>query len=1388
MNDTERRFHETWLGMVQPSEGLVVSVAVLVENQCMAKQARDVQDALRACTQELSDGGAIVPDLQVLLATVLGLSDELLEPSVKLPKPLRLYVPEGKQELRPTRALRRRSDPKDRPKEEADLPAAALAGRDYAALFWDVPPEVDLDKPESVTGPWEYPAQAKFDRLLRECRVPIGILSNGRELRLVFAPHGESSGWLSFRVADMCTVGGRPILDAFVMLLGRERWFGVSAEQQLPALLEQSRRQQANVTTALSGQVFEALEELLSGFAAASERDAQALLREALERGDGHVYSGLLTLLLRLVFVLYCEDRGLLPVESSLYGQHYSVLALFDQLERDHGRYPDSMERRYGAYARLVSLFRAIFLGVQHGDLNLPARQGQLFDPNEYPFLEGWRSGSAPLTDAEARSAVNVPALSDGTIYRVLQKLILLGGQRLSYRALDVEQIGSVYEALMGFDVERLSHGLNSGAVRIKVGSKRGAARVWVEAARLLELPAARRPKWLQDELGFDKTVAANIAEAVESAKDARSALDALEPLSGKARERVGPNALVIQPGLERRRTSSHYTPRSLSEPIVRKTLDPLIRAMGERPSSDALLNLVICDPAVGSGAFLVAACRYLADHVVAAWTREVGDETAALPFGAAAGGAASIGGSGKTKLQLVADAHDDVVNHARRLVAQRCLYGVDKNPYAVQLARLSLWLVTMAKDEPFTFVDHAVRHGDSLVGLDFDQIRAFHWNAGHKYEQLTTTASALHEALSEGIDLRKRILALAGDGSPEAQHEKVQLLNDAQDALERVRLVGDLVVGAFFASDNDKDRERERTRRLDLVNRWLGTNNFAEEDELRALLVELRTEVRRTQTPFHWMLEFPEVFYIERPDPLDGGKVNGAAMVDAFVGNPPFAGKNRISEAAGQSYIPWLQATHEGAHGAADLSAHFFRRAEHLLGTHGTIGLIATDAISQGDTRSSGLQPIVRRGALIYAASSELRWSGDADVFVSVVHLAKGRPASTIDAYWLDEKRVSAISSRLRAGAERADAENLQSNANLSFQGAIIRGAGFILTPDERADLIARSPHNETRIFPYIGGEEVNTSCTQAFERYVINFGAMPLEEAERWPDLMKIVRERVKPERDSRDHNPIAAREKKLWWLYRSDVPETRAAIAGLGRCLVNSQVSKHLVFAFQPTTRIFAHTLNVYPFERSGILAVMQSRVHEVWARFLSSEFGSSSIGAVLRYTPSDCFRTFPFPVEDPRSVIPHLELVGEQLYRARATFMVEIGQGLTKTYNALKDPACTDPRVFALRTQHEEMDAAVLAAYGWSDIAVPPFCIATPADRAALQSFEDEVLDRLFLLNAERAKKEAVLGRGGKKAKPTPKPRQAKAASIGETAAARPPRKKPGPGGQGSLGWD
>ncbi len=1279
MSDVETRFHETWLGMVQPTDGLVVSVPVLVEAQCFQRLPPKVQEKLhRLCPEVSIEEGRPrrIEDLSAFLAELLDLTPDLFEAHDAVPEFLSLYVTEGKQTLKPTLALKAQDAP------------------DHTMLIWELPDALPLDKPETQTGSWDYPPSAKFDRLLRHTRVPIGLLTNRRELRLIYAPHGESSGSITFRLNDMAMVGGRPILDAFVMLLSATRFFAVAQPLQLPALLEASRKHQGEVTNELADQVFEALQILLAGFDGAAERDGRDLLRESLEYGDDHFYGGLLSTLLRLVFVLYAEDRGLLPVEHPTYAKHYSLQALFAELQSDQAAHPDSMSLRFGAWNRLIALFRGVFLGVTHGDLHMPARRGELFDPNVYPFLEGWGpGGSAPITQAENRAEVHVPTVDDETVFQVLERLVFLGGQRLSYRALDVEQIGSVYEALMGYHVVRL----HSDAVCLR------GSRVWASAAELLETSANRREAWLKDEAGVAKAASKKAGEVLKSAKTEAEVLTALEPLRVKGIPVARAGRLVLQPGAERRRTSSHYTPRSLTEPIVEHTLAPLIAAMGESPSAESLLELIICDPAMGSGAFLVAACRYLADQVVAAWSR--------------AG-----------RLELVASAHEDVVNHARRLVAERCLYGVDKNRFAVNLAKLSLWLVTLAKESPFTFVDHALRHGDSLVGLSAEQLRSFHWKPD---KQLDLCRSELESALVEAIGIRKEIRRLAEDPSPYATREKERLLFDAEDALSRVRLIADVLVGAFFAEDKDKAREDERKRRLVKVLAWLEGD-----EDAKVELVEMQRELREKTPAFHWELELPEVFDVARADPLEADRVNRAAHVDAFVGNPPFAGKNGISEFGGPAYLEWLKVIHPGAHGNADYSAHFFRRADALIGAHGTIGLIATNTIGQGDTRSTGLQYLVNHGHEIYRANRSMLWPGDAAVAVSVVHLAKGTPASVSLERRLDDEPVRAINSRLRPKPERPDPSVLVANSGLSFQGSIVLGMGFTLTSEEREALVKKDARNAERIFPYLGGEEVNSSPTQSHHRYVISFGQMSLEEAGAWPDLLEIVREKVKPERD-RNNREVR---RKYWWRFGEVAPALYAAIEGLPRCLVTGIVTKHLMFSFQPTNRIFSHKLFVFPLSSMTPFAVLQSRSHHPWTWLLSSTMKND-----LNYSASDCFETFPFPDANPRAVLPELESIGQRLHDTRAAYMLATNQGLTETYNLLKDPRCTDAPIEHLRALHLDLDRAVLAAYGWSDLEPPPFTTpGTPEEESALTAFTDEVIDRLFVLNAERAHAERLAG--------------------------------------------
>jgi hypothetical protein len=298
--------------MVQPIEGLVVSVPVLVDSQCLHRHPPTFQkeflsllepiDEKRPTTKAVkADDEKVInqryADLETFLEKALGWTKDLYDSQSNLAPDLSLYVPEGKQTIVPSLGLRKIEGPDQAEANGTDSTPSAEAGKNYAALLWGIPDGLAFDKPETETGPWEYPPAAKFDRLLRHCRVPIGLLTNRRSIRLVYAPHGESSGSITFNIDHMASVGGRIILDAMVMLLSAHRFFGAQAEYQLPQLLAESRKRQINVTNQLADQVFEALQILLAGFEAAAERDEQyrALLQDALEREGDHLYSVLFT-------------------------------------------------------------------------------------------------------------------------------------------------------------------------------------------------------------------------------------------------------------------------------------------------------------------------------------------------------------------------------------------------------------------------------------------------------------------------------------------------------------------------------------------------------------------------------------------------------------------------------------------------------------------------------------------------------------------------------------------------------------------------------------------------------------------------------------------------------------------------------------------------------------------------------------------------------------------------------------------------------------------------------------------------------------------------------------------------------------------------------------
>jgi hypothetical protein len=1274
--------HEQWLGLVQPV-GLVVAPAVLSALQLFPNQSTPYLSArqrqLEGLLEEVEGPGgqplAVVPSFALLSTELLDWGDADLVAPAELQAVPEVVLAEYGETLRPTHGV---------PKFEGEgLQALVLDLTQWRNAHGQPDPQWgrDLDAPWNPTGNgWDATPQQRFERLLKETEIPIGLLFNGSQLRLVHAPRGESSGWLTMPLEPMAEVAGRPMLGALELLLGVDRLFGGNPEQRLPAVLAASRKNQNEVSTRLAEQVLEALWELLLGF-----DEAESISREAngtvlgdlpkTEAGQKHLYGGLITVLLRLVFLLYAEDEALMPADS-LYGQHYSVSALADRLRQERFEHQGAMADRRGAWASLLSLFRLVYDGGGSDPAYLPARHGDLFDPDTYPFLEGRKPGSFYKDDI----LTSLPAISDDVVEKVLTRLLWLAdeskvAQRLNYRSLDVEQIGSVYEGIMGFTVEGAtgpSVGITYRPPRQKI-----TITVVVDAEQLLQVAAGKREKWLDEQAGVALKLPAKAKEGLKQASSVAELCLALgNRLSPHTPNGLAGGSLILQPTAERRRSGSHYTPRALTEPIVAEAFRPWLERCNHLPTAEQILALKVCDPAMGSGAFLVAVCRFLAGWLVQAWERE------GYPEGF--------------------KAEWDKDNVARRLIAQRCLYGVDKNPFAVNLAKLSLWLVTLSKELPFTFVDHALKCGDSLVGYSLKEIEAASENV---QMQLLRIQQGIY--VQACVEQRS---GFADDTVSDEDYDRKRIqLQQQIKASEGLRQAGDLMVAGFF-------EESKPAKRLEAQKQKLSYISGAFEDEgLQDAIQEIRDRLAEGEkgiTPFHWDLEFPEVFG------------DGRGGFDVFVGNPPFVGGRKIKEALGETFQDWHQTKYPDSSANADLCAFFFLRCFNLLRTDGTLGLIATNTIAQGDTRSTGLRWICQNGGSIYAALKRYKWPGVAAVVVSVVHLLKGAYAGV---KLLEKRPVDQITAFLFANGGHDDPKQLAANAGKSFVGSYVLGMGFTFDKGDEADedtpgipspiatmqrLIAENPKNAEVIFPYIGGEEVNSSPTHTHHRYVIDFRDRSEEECRReWPDLMSLVERKVKPERTRKKPNGEFALRSPLpdrWWHHADKRPALYSTIANHEQVLATALTSQFVFCSRVPAAEVFSHSLGVFACLEH--LPLIQSRLHALW-----SIFQGSSLEERIRYTPSDCFETFPFPTalldsgaDDPAHTATRksLETIGERYHQFRADLMIRNNEGLTSTYNRFHDPAETSSGLLQLRALHQEMDQAVLEAYGWSD--VPTAC--------------------------------------------------------------------------------
>lgn len=867
-----------------------------------------------------------------------------------------------------------------------------------------VRPEAPLDSAANADG-WIANEIERMALLCRAHGVRTGIVTNGEAWVLVNAPTDSPSGqatWHSrYWFQEPAT------LKAFQSLLGVRRCFGPTAET-LEALLDESLKHQEEVTDTLGEQVRRATEVLIQALDKADEDRNRQLLHDV---QPALLYEASLTVMMRLVFVLCAEERGLFLLGDPAYDQYLAISTLRGQLAEDSDQLGEEvLERRYDAWARLLSTFRAVYAGIEHEDLRLPAMGGSLFDPDKYPFLEGRASNTSWLS-----SASNPLPIDNRTVLLLLNSLQVLehsrGALALSYRSLDVEQIGHVYEGLLDRTVVRVP----DVTLGIKGSAKNRYPTIGLDALESLRLDGERAlAKAVARETGRTASVIRN--ELAKPVADA-TRTDILNCLGGDLSlfDRVLPfanlvrsdawgdrivyraHSFIVTSGADRRESGTHYTPRTLTEQIVHDSLEPVISTgPGEGlPRKDwtlktpaELLDVRVCDPAMGSGAFLVQACRYLAERLVEAWS-----------IAESSGKLVSIDGE---VLDVLVDTDglpteaDERINIARRLVARRCLYGVDLNPLAVELAKLSIWLITLSAGKPFGFLDHNLRAGDSLLGIhDIDQLVQMRLNpvlGEHQTGLLDhVVAGAVRDAMGFRLQLRSGREVDIVDVIAQAS-----LNQKARRAMSSVDLVADALIAEVV-------RLGPQSRSLPAACDSLALTAAGALDGSDIDIEVLKRVARRTSSlnsggggtpyvPFHWALEFPEVFT---------GRRRG---FDCVISNPPyvsFYGRDSAAKEGGiEKHLSQMHSVIDAQvaiSGRVNLFMLFISRSVQIAPT-GTCGLVLPDTIVTNESYSTMRRVLTGTGRIRQVVQFDVPQFSSATVGTATMILGQARRYGNVD------------------------------------------------------------------------------------------------------------------------------------------------------------------------------------------------------------------------------------------------------------------------------------------------------------------------------------------------------------------------------------------------------
>jgi hypothetical protein len=401
--------------------------------------------------------------------------------------------------------------------------------------------------------------------------------------------------------------------------------------------------------------------------------------------------------------------------------------------------------------------------------------------------------------------------------------------------------------------------------------------------------------------------------------------------------------------------------------------------------------------------------------------------------------------------------------------------------------------------------------------------------------------------------------------------------------------------------------------------------------------------------------------------------------------------------------------------------------------------------------TQTQRIRQLILTSVLIWTRPN-YRWPGAAAVIVAIVIGFKGRWQG---AFSIDDMLVESISLTLTSVDTSSKPFVLAAHRGRSAEGSKLYGKSFVLDSDTAGLLRASEPNASDVVRPFVTGQDVNESASHSASRWCIDFRNHGLETvAKNWPRTFDYARTHILPERQSSSDSTA----RRLWWQHQRTRTELYDNLQTMDRVLARARVTSAWGFVFLPTNQVFADKITLFLFEGFDAFAVLQCSFHEQWAWHWGTTMKTD-----LNYSHTDCFQTFPFS-----SNTTSLETVGERYYLTR-TGVIVARMGLMKAYHSFHDLDETSDDIQKLRELHVEMDQAVAAAYGWTDLKLGHdfhetkqgvrFTISEPARR--------EVLQRLLKLNHERYAEEAKQGLHGKKG-------AAKKAATKEKAASKPAR--------------